>query len=340
MEQRRAQISIDVIVAAWNRADTIERALLSALRQPEVHQVIVVDDCSTDNTTLFAQRIAASYNGRVLVRQLSTNGGPAAARNIALELSTAPWVAVLDGDDFFLPGRIKTLLSYADACDFVADNLVQVQQGQGDTPESPLLEENSVLWQLDLEAFALGNVSKRGRLRKELGFLKPLMRRSFLDRHQLRYDETLRLGEDYALYAKALALGARFVVIPARGYVSVERSDSLSGLHTLHDLERLRDVDRDFAKWKAITAPERRALRRHYESVDARAQWIAVTDALKARSARRFIGPFFRSSTVSVFLIRNLVEQIFLRAGQCLYDLILRARSSLKRALPEGRNKV
>jgi hypothetical protein len=53
-----------------------------------------------------------------------------------------------------------------------------------------------------LEQFGLGNVRRYGILRKKgLGFLKPLIRRS--------------------LYARALALRARFLVVPAEGYVSV-----------------------------------------------------------------------------------------------------------------------
>ena len=91
-----------------------------------------------------------------------------------------------------------------------------------------------------MEQFVLGDVNRRGALRRGLGFLKPLIRRSFLDHHQLRYDERLRLGEDYALYARALAAGARFLIVPAAGYVSVVRDDSISSRHSREDLERLR----------------------------------------------------------------------------------------------------
>src|SRR5271163_4317443 len=59
--------SVDVIVAAWNRASTIERAVLSALAQPEVRSVIVIDDCSTDDTRTQALRIAAEHVERVTV---------------------------------------------------------------------------------------------------------------------------------------------------------------------------------------------------------------------------------------------------------------------------------
>jgi glycosyltransferase involved in cell wall biosynthesis len=211
---------VDVIIAAWNRPGTIERAILSALAQPEVRSVIVVDDCSTDDTRTRALRIAAEHVKRVTVVGLSANSGPAAARNFGLKISTAPWIGILDADDFFLPGRIGTLLSEATELDFIADNIFQVKQGREKERQVALLEGMDGAWNLDFQTFVLGNVSQWGSLRKELGFLKPLMRRSFLDCHELRYDESLRLGEDYALYSHALALRARFRVLPICGYVS------------------------------------------------------------------------------------------------------------------------
>ena len=63
-----------------------------------------------------------------------------------------------------------------------------------------------------------------------------MLRRSFLDAHGLRYNEDLRLGEDYDLYARALAKGARYKVVHGCGYAAVVRSDSLSGRHKTRDL--------------------------------------------------------------------------------------------------------
>jgi len=65
--------------------------------EPEVRHVIVVDDGSSDDTAARAAQCGAK-KGRVIVEQLPSNLGPAAARNVALKISTAPWVAVLDGD--------------------------------------------------------------------------------------------------------------------------------------------------------------------------------------------------------------------------------------------------
>jgi succinoglycan biosynthesis protein ExoU len=92
---------------------------------------------------------------------------------------------------------------------------------------------------LSLSEFAIGNLPAPKRRRRELGFLKPVIRRGFLDAHELRYDERLRLGEDVLLYAGCLAAGARFRVVEACGYCAVQHPASLSARHRTEDLEHL-----------------------------------------------------------------------------------------------------
>ena len=94
---------VDVLIAARDRADTIERAVSSALAQDEVRAAIVVDDGSADDTAARARRCDPDGK-RLIVKRLPRSVGPSAARNIAIGISTAPWLAILDADDFFLPG--------------------------------------------------------------------------------------------------------------------------------------------------------------------------------------------------------------------------------------------
>ncbi len=312
--------SVDVIIAAWNREDTIERAVTTALGGPEVHSVIVVDDGSTDET---AGRAHAADDGskRLIVLRLAENKGPAAARNAALRECAAPWITILDGDDYLLPGRFSQLLELAQGWDFIADDILQVREDRVDIDVPlPMLGTRAPFepWRCDLQTFVRGNVSKKSRNRKELGFFKPLIRRAFLEEHRLFYDEALRLGEDYALYARALASGARFRIVPACGYVSVMRPGSLSGNHSKQDLERLRDFDLVLEALPGLQPAERAAVREHYRSVDARVQWLEGIEAVKARDSRRFFGAYCRSPKVARFISARLTEQLFERSAKRL----------------------
>lgn len=92
---------------------------------------------------------------------------------------------------------------------------------------------------IDLARFVRANHSPRGTSRRELGFLKPLMRRAFLLDQGLCYDETMRVGEDYDLYVRMLQQGARFCVSTEVGYAARWREDSLSPRHQTADLQAL-----------------------------------------------------------------------------------------------------
>ena len=183
--------SVDVIIAAWNSERTIGRAIRSALLQRQVAQVIVVDDASTDATETAAAGAADDGSGRLTVVRLAENGGPARARNVALGHSRSPCFCVLDADDYLLPDRMDRLLAAADGpWDLLADNIVIVPQPLDHwryalaAPTPARSRPQSLTWR----SFVWANLSRPGRPRAEMGFLKPIVRRAFLDRapHPLR----------------------------------------------------------------------------------------------------------------------------------------------------------
>ncbi len=257
-----------VIIAAKNAAGTIARAIGSALREKRVAEVVVVDDGSTDATAQVA-RAADDSSGRLAILSLDRNRGPAFARNHAIAHSSAPLIAILDADDFFLEGRFDRLLD-GDDWDFVADNIVFVDERDATQPEPAVPDFAAEPRFLDLTGFVEGNISRRGAARGETGFLKPVMRRSFLDAHGLAYDEKLRLGEDYDLYARALLKGARYKVVHGCGYGAVVRADSLSGRHRTADLKRLYEADRAILALPGAGDRAEAALRRHERHMRAR----------------------------------------------------------------------
>ena len=254
-----------VIIAARNAARTIPVAIASALREPEVAEVVVVDDASTDDTQDVA-RLADDGSGRLSVMRLDVNRGPSFARNAAIRTSRSPFIGILDADDFFLEGRFRRLFASAD-WDFAADNIMLIRDDATDLAgiaAPPFAPEPQFL---DFERFVDGNIS-RGRVRRgELGFLKPVISRAFLDRHGLSYDENLRLGEDYELYARAVACGARFKIIKSCGYGAIVRADSLSGRHKTQDLKRLADADLALLALGNLPEGSKAALRRHERHV-------------------------------------------------------------------------
>lgn len=300
---------ITVIIAAYNAEKTIQRAILSVLAEPEVSEIIIVDDASTDRT-VDAARACDDGTGRLKLLVQNENTGPSAARNYALRESTAPWVTVLDSDDFIIQGRMASLLTYTDKYDFVADDMYQVDEHDIDGDRRLLLGESAVLpMDVGLVDFVLSNVTQKKRERAEIGFIKPLMRRDFLEKHHLTYRENMRLGEDYELYARALGLGAKMIVVKAAGYVSVVRSKSLSSNHSEHDLLQLRNCDDALMQDLTLTPQAFEALKQHRISMDCRLQWRLMISAVQNRNLLAFLRTLTGHPKVSLSLMGQLWEQ-------------------------------
>jgi hypothetical protein len=105
---------VSVIVPAYNGEAFIGEALASVSAQTcRDFEAIVVDDGSTDRTPAVALEFAAADERFRLIRQ--ANGGTQAARNTALAAASGAWVALLDQDDVWLPGKLAAQLALADA---------------------------------------------------------------------------------------------------------------------------------------------------------------------------------------------------------------------------------
>ena len=300
---------VDVVVAAWRASATIGRAIASALRQPETAQVVVIDDASNDGSaTIEAARSADDGTGRLKIIALDKNGGPSRARNTAIAASRAPWIAVLDSDDFLEPGRLSALLAIAhEGYDLIADDLMQVPEGDPVSSGRPMwFDGDRTPRDIDFDKFIEGNICRQTHVRRELGFLKPLMRRTFLERNGLGYDETMRIGEDFDLYARALSVGARMRLIPWVGYVSVMRRDSLSLSHTRDDLAALEAADNRLAALPNLTPSQRKLVLKHRFSTQSRKLWFDLIGALKQRDVFRASAIMVRDPRQAPYMLREL----------------------------------
>jgi glycosyltransferase involved in cell wall biosynthesis len=94
---------VSVVIPVHNGGRTVARAIESAIAQqyPSV-EVVVADDGSTDDT----REVVGRYAGAVRVVE-QPNRGAAAARNLGFGAARGEFVAFLDADDEFLPGRIE-----------------------------------------------------------------------------------------------------------------------------------------------------------------------------------------------------------------------------------------
>lgn len=117
---------ISVIMSAYNAESTVERAVVSIMNNRYSNlELIIVDDCSTDNTLSIVKRLADIYNNIIIVHH-TTNKGAGLARRSGIDVSTGNLISFVDSDDEVHDSFFSVLISYMDK--YNADIVVSIPQ--------------------------------------------------------------------------------------------------------------------------------------------------------------------------------------------------------------------
>jgi len=201
-----SQPRISIIIPVFNAAAYLQQAVESVLQQSiEEVEVLVVDDCSVDDSFAIATQLA-ERDARVRVFHSAENRGAGHARNIGIAAAQGEWVTMLDADDWYDPERLQTLLGAAESEDvrIVADNQRFIESAEGYW-DKLLIEDNTAeISCLSIEDYLRGD--RVNRTSRNLGLLKPFIQRELLTRHNIRYDDNkkLTIGEDFYFLLECL----------------------------------------------------------------------------------------------------------------------------------------
>ena len=103
---------ISVIVPAYNASKNIRECLDSIINQTYKDlEIIVVDDCSKDDTKEVVEKYMANDN-RIKYECLETNSGAAVARTEAMKLARGEYMAFCDSDDLWMPDKLERQLAF------------------------------------------------------------------------------------------------------------------------------------------------------------------------------------------------------------------------------------
>lgn len=242
--------AVSVVIPAYNAAWCVRRAIDSVLAQDyRDFELIVVDDGSTDNTAA----VLAAYDDAVRVIH-KPNGGMASARNAGITASRGEFIAFLDADDWWLPGKLRRqvdLMRQRPELGFTS-TAARVEDSEGrllnlwacDTLDEPIL----------LRLFA-SNAGIAG------GSSALMVRRDLLDKVGL-YDESLGGVEDGDLWMR-LAAVADYACLDEPLVVVLKRAGSVSrnveamrlgAIRVLHKNRNLLPPHYRGAYWRACLA--------------------------------------------------------------------------------------
>ncbi|WP_344048220.1 glycosyltransferase family 2 protein [Streptomyces thermoalcalitolerans] len=222
-----AQPDVSVIIGAYEAMPYLVECLASVEAQtldPARIEVIAVDDGSTDGTGEYLEEFAARAPMPVTVIRQENSGGPSGPRNVGLSKAVGRYVFFLDADDRLGPEALERMVAMADenGTDVV---LGRVEGVNRNAPKS--------MWGKTLKRTDVFSSNIKFTLSAQ-----KLFRRELLERHGMRFDESLFTGED-ALFTMEAYLRADgiSVISDYTCYYLVGRTDgkhvTKSGSYTL-----------------------------------------------------------------------------------------------------------
>ncbi|NSC22026.1 glycosyltransferase [Streptomyces albus subsp. chlorinus] len=237
---------VSVVVAVYNTMPYLTRCLDSLVEQTigqRRMEVLLVDDGSTDGSTEEIQRYAARHPGLFTTLRQPNSGGPAAPSNRGLEVAGGRYVFFLGADDHLAPEALERMVTMADNCgsDVLLCKMVPV--GDRTVPTGVFTRTAPAIRLVgDGLPWALSNTK--------------LFRRSLIEEHGIRYDETMPAFSDQPFVLEACVRASRISVLADQPhYFAVRRADSSNITYRAGPLTRLRCTERLFEATCRLLAP-------------------------------------------------------------------------------------
>lgn len=235
---------VAILMPCYNAEKFINETLESLVNQSyENIEIIILDDCSTDNTCSLIEDYKNRYPYIKLYKH-PVNKGIIPTRNELFSLTDAPYVALMDADDIAVPERIAKQLRY------LIDNprvsavggwheFFDQQHGIGRFPSQP--DDIAAMLFID-------NVISNPTM---------MLRKFFWDKHQLKYDVDYAGAADYKLWTDIYECGEIHnlpaVMIKYRVHASQESTANRERQERVH----LRILNENFKKWNISEQPEK-----------------------------------------------------------------------------------
>ena len=303
---------ISVIIPMYNDEKFIQTCMDSVLNQTfKNFEVIIVDDCSTDNSMEILQKYKDS---RVKIYHRSRNLGESASRNVGLDLSSGKYVYFMDHDDAILENTLETFIIAAEESQaeaiymnsfFVSSDPYFTYPGNIDatkyfTPDpKPRICTQSLIDRLQSEYIDFG-------LRCE-PWLK-FFRREFLQTNQIYFPPMYNAGDVMQNFA-VLCLSKKILVIDACCYIYRVHPGSI--MRTSADKYLLKKIE----SFSALIAYMSDILKRI--NLSRENQIILQAFALFSRIDRGFV-----SDSLSIEDVDNILSEVTKEAATMDPDVL------------------
>lgn len=208
--------NVSIVVPAYNSERYLAECLDSIALQPEVGEIIVVDDGSADGTL----QLALGYSkrdSRIKVLHQS-NAGVSVARNRGMAAVSLPWMAFVDADDVLPGNAIEALLAAAEEyhADMVFGDHAVIHDGVVVSSSNEFEGHSSGMIPVDNMIASLTSAAQKS---VSGACWRALIRSSLPKKAQVRFPEGIAMSEDYCFMLKCLMLRPRVAYIKRLVYL-------------------------------------------------------------------------------------------------------------------------
>ena len=226
--------AISVIVPMFNAENFIGECLTSLANQTfQNFEVIIVDDCSTDNSLNVALTFSKVFGDRLRLAKLSANSGcPGVPRNFALEAARGEYIFFLDSDDFLAETALENFFTVAknfDADVVHADWFITAQNFGGKFEfKQQSFQAGNFVDEPTLETFDIGE-RVTGFIQKKFLWwaCNKLFRRKLLTENKITFP-AIKIFEDFVFSFECLVAAKNYVRVPFANYCYRLRENSVS----------------------------------------------------------------------------------------------------------------
>ncbi len=306
--------AVSVIIPTYNSQKYISLALKSVFNQSYSNlEVILVDDASTDSTV----KIADSFSDkRLTIIKNNRNRGVSYGRNRGIEQAQGKWIALLDSDDWYAPERIEKLLEIGNEynADLVADDLLLIKDGEQEPWSTLLLESPQGLLSPDTFIDAVKFVTSdrlpplNAKRNWSLGYTKPIIRREFLLKNNIWYDENINVGEDFALYLESLRREGRFYLIGQSYYYYRTRASSLSTRKPTEYLSQSCKITQSFIHRELHSQADSKLLQALWQNLVVFQERLTYYHLLETIKEKNF-GQVIQQIIANPYVLKDLFER-------------------------------
>lgn len=264
---------VSVVMAVRNGADFLEAGLRSVLTQDfRDFEFVIIDDASTDATPAI---IAQAGDPRIVYHRNETNIGQTASLNLGLRLARGAYIARMDADDAYLPGKLRAQVAFLDRHPGVAVCGTWAQ----------CVDNHGVVTGVFEPPTAWDEIKARLLWTSPICHVSVLMRRDVI-LGVGGYDESYRYSADYHLWSEIVRRGHRLANLPERlmSYRVSEASFSGASLLGAAGDESVRIILENARTLAQVEFSDAEARAIHLR---AHPQWGGVAERLTAHRALR-----------------------------------------------------